>query len=143
MPTYNYQQPNQSQLYPYSASPYPGTQMYPYYASPYPSTPTASPQQQQSSLLTVFVSSEEEVNMYPVAAGVTVLLISFNMRKFYLKSTGKNGVPEPLRVFNFDEEAAVSSVQTNNQNEIHFVTKDEFNSLSAKIDSLVEKLGGE
>lgn len=135
MPTYNYQQPYPPQLYPYTASPYPGTQM----AS---QTYQVQPQQ-QSSLLTVFVSSEEEVNMYPVAAGVTVILISFNMGKFYLKSTGKNGVPEPIRKFSFSEDAAVSSVQTNNQNEIHFVTKDEFNSLSAKIDSLVEKLGGE
>lgn len=141
MPAYNYQQPNQSQLYPYSASPYPGTQMYPYSASPYPSAQAVQPQQ-QSSLLTVFVSSEEEVNMYPVAAGVTVLLISFNMRKFYLKATGKNGIPEPLRVFNFNEEDSQTAATLVNQNDGKYVGRDEFDALTKKLDDIVEKLGG-
>ena len=43
--------------------------------------PTMQPQQQTNSLLTIFVNSEEEVNYYPVAAGVTVLLVSFNLGK--------------------------------------------------------------
>ena len=134
MPTYNYQQPYPPQLYPYTASPYPSTQAA---AQTYQMQP-----QQQSSLLTVFVSSEEEVNMYPVAAGVTVILISFNMGKFYLKSTGKNGVPEPIRKFSFSEDAAVSSVQTNNQNDGKYVGRDEFDALTKKLDDIVEKLGG-
>lgn len=137
MPAYNYQQPYPPQLYPYAASPYPSAQAA---AQTYQVQP--QPQQQQSSLLTVFVSSEEEVNMYPVAAGVTVLLISFNMRKFYLKATGKNGIPEPLRVFNFNEEDSQTAATLVNQNDGKYVGRDEFDALTKKLDDIVEKLGG-
>jgi hypothetical protein len=97
------------------------------------------PQQPQNSILTVFVNSEEEVNFYPVAAGVTVMLVSFNLGKFYLKSTGKNGVPEPLRVFNFSEEAHAAQ----NQNETKFVSQEDFDALSKKLDTLIKSLGGD
>lgn len=96
-------------------------------------------QQPQNSILTVFVNSEEEVNFYPVAAGVTVMLVSFNLGKFYLKSTGKNGVPEPLRVFNFTEEAHAAQ----NQNETKFVSQEDFDALSKKLDTLINSLGGD
>lgn len=104
-------------------------------------TPAVVPSQQQpqNSILTVFVNSEEEVNFYPVAAGVTVMLVSFNLGKFYLKSTGKNGVPEPLRVFDFTEEA----IATQNQNETKFVSQEDFDALSKKLDTLINSLGGD
>lgn len=101
--------------------------------------PTMQPQQQTNSLLTIFVNSEEEVNYYPVAAGVTVLLVSFNLGKFYVKSTGKNGVPEPLRVFNFTEE----TTHMVNQNEGQFVTKSDLDAVTDKLNKLIESLGGE
>ena len=87
-------------------------------------------------LFTVAVSSEEEVNNYPVAAGTTVLLISFNLNKFWLKKTGTNGVPEPLRVFPFKEEMQV--VEQNNT----AVTREEFNSLVKNVEKLIHDLGG-
>ena len=96
------------------------------------------PEQSPNSILTVFVNSEEEVNYYPVAAGVSVLLISFDLKKFYLKSTAKNGVPEPIRVFSFSEET-----KSEIQNEGVFVTRDELDALTAKLNSLIEKLGGD
>lgn len=94
---------------------------------------------QQNSILTIFVNSEDEVNFYPVAAGVTVMLVSFNLGKFYLKTTGKNGVPEPLRVFDFKE------IIMNPQPQIdsNYATKDEMKSLSDKLDKLISSLGGE
>lgn len=93
--------------------------------------------QQQTSLLTVFVDSEAEVNDYPVAAGTTVQLISFKMGKFYLKSTATNGVPQPVRVFNFTEETKAPEIQNG------AVSRDEFNALNAKLDKLLKELGGE
>lgn len=45
------------------------------------------PQQQASnnaSLMTVLVSSEDEVNNYPVAAGMTVMLMDFAHKRFGL-----------------------------------------------------------
>lgn len=101
--------------------------------------PTMQPHQQTNSILTICVNSEEEVNYYPVAAGVTVFLVSFNLGKFYVKSTGKNGVPEPLRVFNFTEE----TTHMVNQNEGQFVTKSDLDAVTDKLNKLIESLGGE
>lgn len=97
------------------------------------------PQQQANNgqLLTVFVNSEAEVNDYPVAAGTTVQLISFKMGKFYLKSTATNGVPQPIRIFRFEEETQT----VENQNGA--VSRDEFDALNAKLDKLLKELGGE
>ena len=93
--------------------------------------------QQQTSLLTVFVDNEAEVNDYPVAAGTTVQLISFNMGKFYLKSTATNGVPQPIRVFNFTEETKAPEIQNG------AVSRDEFNALNEKLNKLIQELGGD
>jgi len=96
------------------------------------------PQQQVNncSLMTIFVNSDQDVNMYPVAAGTTVMLISFETGKFWLKSRGTNGVPMPLREFKFKEETAAPIIQNGG------VSRDEFNSLSAKLDKLIADLGG-
>lgn len=102
--------------------------------------PQTSTQQPSSNLMTIFVSSEEEVLNYPVAAGLTVLLLSFNLQKFWLKSTNTNGVPQPLRVFPFTEEIRQSAQVTNNQNDL--VTRDEFKALNEKLEKLINDLGG-
>ena len=51
----------------------------------------------------VVVQSESEVQNYLVAANSTVLLISFNLKKFWLKGTDQNGIALPLREFEFGE----------------------------------------
>ena len=101
-------------------------------AVPYPQ----QPQQTPGSIMTIFVNSEDEVRNYPVAAGVTVLLLSFNLKKFWLKSTPTNGVPESLREFPFEE----TTPQT--QPTGTGVSREEFDSLSKKIDKLIADLGG-
>lgn len=96
-------------------------------------------QQQQSSsgnFITVLVSSESEMINYPVAAGFTVLLIDFEHKKFWLKSTAMNGVPQQPRSFSFTEEAPKI------QNEEQSVSRKEFDELNAKLDKLVAALGG-
>jgi hypothetical protein len=97
-----------------------------------------SPQNQQGagSIMTVFVHSEDEVIGYPVAAGVTVLLISFELGKFWLKSTSTSGVPQALRIFPFTEETPKQETAVNG------VSREEFESLSQKIDKLISDLGG-
>ena len=96
------------------------------------------PQNQQNagSIMTVFVHSEDEVIGYPVAAGVTVLLISFELGKFWLKSTSTSGVPQALRIFPFTEETPKQETTVNG------VSREEFESLSQKIDKLISDLGG-
>lgn len=100
--------------------------------------PMPQPQAQQTpgSIMTIFVNSEDEVRNYPVAAGVTVLLLSFNLKKFWLKSTSTNGVPESLREFPFEETTPQAPAQNGG------VSREEFDSLSKKIDKLIADLGG-
>lgn len=104
--------------------------------------PQQYPQQQsqpnsQGGLMTIFVQSEDEVSHYPVAAGLTVLLISFNLKKFWLKGTSTSGIPQQLRTFTFDE-----TTPAQNQNGTEGVTRKEFNALSEKLDKLLSELGG-
>lgn len=88
------------------------------------------------SIMTIFVNSEDEANNYPVAAGLTVLLISFNLNKFWLKSTDTSGVPQQPRSFSFNEETPLQT-QTGS-----FVSRAEFADLSTKLDKLISELGG-
>ena len=118
----------------YNGYPQMSTQLNPYYQGT-TSLPLQQPQQNQSGLMTIMVSSEDEMINYPVAAGVTVLLISFNLGKFWLKSTSTNGVPQQPRVFEFTEKTTI-------QPQSGSVTREEFDSLSSKIDKLIAELGG-
>ena len=93
-------------------------------------------QQSQGSIMTVFVDSEGEAMNYPVAAGIAVLLISFKDQKFWIKKTSVNGIPEPTRTFPFTEEAPQQVMPAGG------VSREEFDSLSKKIDKLISDLGG-
>lgn len=93
------------------------------------------PQNTSGNIMTIFIGSEEEANSYPVAAGTTVLLLCFQQKKFWLKSTSTSGVPEQLREFTFDEKTPTPTVRGS-------VSREEFESLSAKIDKLIHDLGG-
>lgn len=94
------------------------------------------PQQTQtSSFYTVLVNGDAGANAYPVASGNTVLLMDFNSNKFWLKSTNANGIPQPLRCFDFKEE--VQEIQNGSGNG---VTRDEFNILSQNVSSLTESV---
>ena len=97
---------------------------------------SVQPQQSQGSIMTVFVDSEGEALNYPVAAGIAVLLISFKDQKFWIKKTSVNGIPEPTRTFPFTEEAPQQVMPEGG------VSREEFDSLSKKIDKLISDLGG-
>lgn len=100
--------------------------------------PMAQPQQTQQtgSIMMIQITNDDEVATYPVAAGTTVLLMNFNSKKFWLKSTSMSGVPEPLRKFTFSEEVTAQTAPSNG------VSREEFDSLSKKIDKLLKDLGG-
>lgn len=124
----------------YNTSPYYPTTMGGANFSPYSyqtAVPMAQPQAQNNSgnIMTIFIGSEEEANSYPVAAGTTVLLLCFQQKKFWLKSTSTSGVPEQLREFTFDEKTPTLTARGG-------VSREEFDSLSKKIDKLINDLGG-
>jgi hypothetical protein len=104
-----------------------------------PPTTDYAQQSQINGLMVVLVETEDEVNYYPVAAGYTVMLVSFKLGKFWLKSTSKNGIPEPLRVFDFSEVVIEPQVQESG----NYATKAEMLAISEKLDKLISNLGGD
>lgn len=125
--------------------PYPQQMTYPSYGYGYTAQDMLNrpmsnqPQQNNSnSLMTVLVSSEDEVNNYPVAAGFTVMLVDFSHNKFWLKSTAMNGVPQPPRVFTISEISQQPAQIQNGSN----VTREEFDALNSKLTKLIASLGG-
>lgn len=93
-------------------------------------------QPQSNSVMVVFVEGEAGARAYPVAAGNTVMLMDFNSNKFWLKSTDTTGMPQQLRTFEFKE-----LIQQPAQSPAG-VSREEFNSLSDKLDKLIAELGG-
>lgn len=92
------------------------------------------PQQQNNSVSVVTVQGEAGARIYPVAAGNTVLLIDFDSKKFWLKSTDLNGMPSRFAAFNFTEEIKPANDTDN------FISRNEFNELKQSIDNQFQNL---
>lgn len=97
------------------------------------------PQQpaQQSSPI-IWVQGEEGAKAYMVAAGNSVLLMDSENSTFYIKATDASGMPQPLRIFDYTERTAAPkpSVQTPQTAKEEYVTRREFDALSAKFEAL-------
>jgi len=92
------------------------------------------PQQQNNSVSVVTVQGEAGARIYPVAAGNTVLLIDFDNKKFWLKSTDLNGMPSRFAAFSFTEEIKPANDTDN------FISRNEFNELKQSIDNQFKNL---
>lgn len=110
-----------------------------WYQAPVMPAVSQVPQQNNNSVMVVFVEGEAGARSYPVAAGNTVMLMDFNSNKFWLKATDTNGMPQQLRTFEFKEQVTPQQNQNGTQ---QIVTREEFNSLSEKLDKLISELGG-
>lgn len=95
-------------------------------------------QQNNNSVIVVPVQGESGASMYPVAAGNTVLLIDFNLKKFWLKSTDPNGLPARFAAFEFSE--VVKPAEQSDTNA--FVSRSEFDALKKSIEQLNNLIGG-
>lgn len=91
-------------------------------------------QNNTGSFITVPVSGEAGAATYPVAAGNTVLLIDFESKAFWLKTTDINGVPQQMRRFNFEEYIPQPAVSD------QLVSRKEFEELRKSIKELKELL---
>lgn len=98
-----------STYYPAAAQPVVGYSNYnPYmYAAPVPVSGAQMPTQNEFKCYQIH--GEEEVNSFYVAPGQSVLLMYLENQSLYLKSVDRNGMPLPLRVFDFTERVPVQS----------------------------------
>lgn len=80
------------------------------------------------------VQGEAGARVYPVAAGNTVLLIDFDAKKFWLKSTDNNGMPSRFAAFTFTEEVRQTGDTGN------FISRGEFDDLKKTIDAQLKQI---
>lgn len=97
--------------------------------------------QQNNNVIVVPVQGEQGASIYPVAAGNTVLLMDFNLKKFWIKSTDINGLPAKFAAFDFKEEVKPIAQDTGN-----FVSRNEFDewrkSTDAQLQQIIALVGG-
>lgn len=91
--------------------------------------------QQNNNVIVVTVQGEQGASMYPVAAGNTVLLIDFNLKKFWLKATDINGLPARFDAYDFKE--VVKPTQDNN-----LVPRNEFDAVKQQLEYLTNLIEG-
>lgn len=96
-------------------------------------------QTQQGTVFVMLVNGEDLPNSYPVQLGCTGIFIDFTSGKFWVKEN-PSGVPRPLRVFAFKEETPQPMIPAAGTGS--YVSREEFANLSAKIDQLINDLGG-
>ena len=96
------------------------------------------PQQNTNNLMVVPINGgEATANAYPVASGNTVMLIDFEIGKFWLKSN-VNGIPQRLRPFLFKEELPEQPQQV--RQPATNVSREEFDKLSMSVSSLSDNV---
>lgn len=96
--------------------------------------PVQPPQQHQSPI--IWVQGEEAAKAYMVAPGNSVLLMDSEGSTFYLKSSDAQGMPMPLRIFDYTERTAQRPAQAASIQAEEYVTRQEFNALAARMDAL-------
>lgn len=92
--------------------------------------------QATNNIIVVFVQGEAGARAYPVAAGNTVLLMDFEGKHFWLKSTDMTGMPQQLRYFTFSETSMTPQIPTD------YVKREELQEISQKLEKLLTDLGG-
>lgn len=125
----NYGQPAPDQLAQWRQSAYPQQQAQQPMQQP-------APQNQQI----IWVQGEEGAKAYMVAAGNSVLLMDSETSTFYIKTTDNSGMPQPLRIFDYTERKAQQKQAVQEKAETKdYVTREEFDALAAKFETLTAK----
>ena len=88
---------------------------------------------QNNGILVVPIQSNDSVATYPVAAGTTVMLMNYPAKKFWMKSTGQDGLTQTITEHNFE----VVADEKNGD----FVSKKEFEEVKKQLNIILEKLG--
>lgn len=96
-------------------------------------------QNQQSSNGIIWVQGEEGAKAYMVAPGNSVLLMDSENSAFYIKSSDNSGMPMPLRIFDYVERNAKQQTQNIKPN-VEYVTRQEFDALSARINDIMANI---
>lgn len=93
-----------------------------------------APQQQSVASGIIWVQGEQGAKGYPVAPGNSVLLMDTEDQVFYIKTTDNNGVPQPLKIYDYTERI-IKEPQTQSSD---YVSRNEFEELKKMIEELTK-----
>ena len=72
---------------------------------------------------TIYVNGINEATAWVVQRGQTVRLWDASEPKFYIKSVGENGMPNPIEIYRYERETAPVEKETT---KVEYVTRQEF-----------------
>ena len=96
-------------------------------------------QQDDNSIMAVFVQGEAGATNYLVRSGTTVMPIDFQAGKFWLKSN-TGGIPQRMRHFVFKEVFPEQEQPNQSEQEVPSVTREEFDSLSKNVSVIAKNM---
>ena len=85
--------------------------------------PYQIPYQYQQQQNDSFVNGLVEANSWVVQRGQTVRLWDRNVQKFYIKSVGENGMPNPIEVYRYEREMPAIPQE---EPSAEYITREEF-----------------
>lgn len=115
---------------------------YPNYMTPYQPTPMPTYNTPQTGTDIIWVQGLAGAKAYPVAAGRSAQLMDSEDSLFYIKTTDASGMPQPLRIFKY-EEVSEGATQTPQIDTSEFVTKDELDDAIDYVKKLVKEVSKE
>lgn len=99
--------------------------------------PQQMQQPSQQAAPIIWVQGEEAAKSYLCAPGNSVLLMDSEKSSFYIKTVDASGMPQPLRIFDYTERTAQKQPEKEpEQQSNNYVTRAEFDALSARFDAL-------
>ena len=111
---------------------------YPNPTYPYQPTPMPTYNTPQTGTDIIWVQGLAGAKAYPVAAGRSAQLMDSEDSLFYIKTTDASGMPQPLRIFKY-EEISEGAAQTPQIDTSDFVTKDELDDAIDYLKKLVKE----
>lgn len=106
-----------------------------YYASPQFATQPIQPYLGQNpntnnSMIMSWVQGSSGAKAYPLGPNCRAFLFDSESDCFYLKTTDQNGMPQPLKCFDYSER---TDFESSNQNNANYVTRDELEEIVSKL----------
>ena len=91
--------------------------------------------QQNDQLLTIPINSPQQVDIYPVAAGTTVMLIDWEHGKMYSKTNPGNGSSAVVKAYTISEDKK-EEIQRPSESVKEYATKEDLNTLTKQLNDI-------
>lgn len=111
----------------------------PNYGQPNPTYMPSMTNSNQGATDIIWVQGLAGAKAYPVAAGRSGLLMDSEDSIFYIKTTDQSGMPQPLRIFRYDE-ISEGSTQSGIIDTSNLITREEFDEVVGHLQKIIDDL---